>query len=238
MEMRKCKECGKMFMPKGREKYCSDVHYRPCPVCGTLVIAKYLSDPPRKCDNCKKHRSTLTPTSSSKQNVHNTDSANKSEPNSKPAVSKPKSLFNFTPKDSSKWVEPKFGATMLPTKSPQSKLHSSSTKAVSFSEVIQAAPEPVSDSDEFCNKVSGTVMLYIGSKQKVGFIPGHEYLIKVIREDYVYEVSTEEDVTAEDSFNYMRQYASQISFYQNFRTVEDSKREELINIQKRLRIVS
>lgn len=51
--MRKCKECGKLFQPKGREQYCSDVHYRPCPVCGTLVEVKYLSDPPRRCANCK-----------------------------------------------------------------------------------------------------------------------------------------------------------------------------------------
>lgn len=237
MEMRKCKECGKMFMPKGREKYCSDVHYRPCPVCGTPVIAKYLSDPPRKCDNCKKHRSASVPSSSSKQNVRNADSTNKPEPTSKSAISKAKPLFNFSPKDS-RWVESKFGVNTSSTKSSESRPHSSKSEPASFLEVIQPAPEPISDSDEFCNKVSGTVMLYIGSEQKVGFIPGHEYLIKVMREDYVYEVSTQEDVTTEDSFNYMRQYASQISFYQNFRTVEDSKREEFINIQKQLRIVS
>lgn len=53
MEMRKCKECGKLFQPKGREQYCSDIHYRPCPICGTPVIAKYLSDPARRCDKCK-----------------------------------------------------------------------------------------------------------------------------------------------------------------------------------------
>lgn len=52
-EMRKCKECGKLFQPKGREQYCSNIHYRPCPICGTPVIAKYLSDPPRRCANCK-----------------------------------------------------------------------------------------------------------------------------------------------------------------------------------------
>lgn len=52
-EMRKCKECGKLFQPKGREQYCSDIHYRPCPICGAPVEAKYLSDPPRRCANCK-----------------------------------------------------------------------------------------------------------------------------------------------------------------------------------------
>ena len=56
MNMRKCKECGKLFQPKGREQYCSDVHYRPCPVCGKLVEVKYLSDPPRRCENCKSQK--------------------------------------------------------------------------------------------------------------------------------------------------------------------------------------
>lgn len=51
--MRRCKECGRLFQPKGREQYCSNTHYRPCPVCGELVEVKYLSDPPRRCANCK-----------------------------------------------------------------------------------------------------------------------------------------------------------------------------------------
>lgn len=50
MEMKKCKECGKLFVPKSaRSQYCDDLHYRPCPVCGKPVEAKYLSDPPRCC---------------------------------------------------------------------------------------------------------------------------------------------------------------------------------------------
>lgn len=58
LEMKKCKECGKMFMPKSsRQQYCDDIHYRPCPICGDLVEAKYLSDPARRCDKCKGIRS-------------------------------------------------------------------------------------------------------------------------------------------------------------------------------------
>ena len=50
MEMKKCKECGKLFVPKSaRAQYCDGEHYRPCPVCGKLVYAKYLSDPARCC---------------------------------------------------------------------------------------------------------------------------------------------------------------------------------------------
>lgn len=50
LEMKKCKECGKLFTPKSKlSKYCDETHYRPCPVCQKLVVAKYLSDPARCC---------------------------------------------------------------------------------------------------------------------------------------------------------------------------------------------
>ena len=54
MSINICKECGKQFEAKSpRILYCSAVHYRPCPVCGEPVVAKYLSDPPRRCEKCK-----------------------------------------------------------------------------------------------------------------------------------------------------------------------------------------
>lgn len=55
LEMKTCKECGKLFMPtSNKQKYCSEKHYRPCPVCGKLIFAKYLSDPARCCSGtCK-----------------------------------------------------------------------------------------------------------------------------------------------------------------------------------------
>lgn len=55
LEMKKCKECGKLFQPiSNKQKYCSEDHYRPCPVCGKLIFAKYLSDPARCCSGtCK-----------------------------------------------------------------------------------------------------------------------------------------------------------------------------------------
>ena len=50
MEQKRCKECGEWFTPRSmRQQYCTKLHYRPCPVCGKLVEAKYLSDPPRCC---------------------------------------------------------------------------------------------------------------------------------------------------------------------------------------------
>lgn len=54
MSINTCKECGKQFEASSpRVAYCSDVHYRPCPVCGKPVEAKYLSDPARRCEDCK-----------------------------------------------------------------------------------------------------------------------------------------------------------------------------------------
>lgn len=50
-----CKECGKIFLANSdRQQYCTDIHYRACPVCGKMVEAKYLSDPARVCSKeCK-----------------------------------------------------------------------------------------------------------------------------------------------------------------------------------------
>lgn len=76
--MRKCKECGKLFQPKGREQYCSDTHYRPCPSCGKPVIAKYLSDPPRRCDNCKKSKVKPSPLFSLKPREDNSTAETRS----------------------------------------------------------------------------------------------------------------------------------------------------------------
>ena len=54
MSINICKECGKEFeASSARVAYCSDIHYRPCPICGKPVVAKYLSDPARRCDECK-----------------------------------------------------------------------------------------------------------------------------------------------------------------------------------------
>lgn len=47
---RKCKECGKEFIPNsGKQNYCKDIHYRPCPICGKPVEVKHFSDKPRTC---------------------------------------------------------------------------------------------------------------------------------------------------------------------------------------------
>lgn len=53
MIQKECAACGKLFQPKGRERYCPGPHYKPCPVCGELVVATYWSDPPKRCDKCR-----------------------------------------------------------------------------------------------------------------------------------------------------------------------------------------
>ena len=55
LKMKRCKECGRWFQPtSNKQKYCEEKHYRPCPVCGKLIYAKYLSDPARCCSGvCK-----------------------------------------------------------------------------------------------------------------------------------------------------------------------------------------
>lgn len=53
MNERTCAACGKLFQPKGRERYCEGPHYKPCPVCGEMVVATYWSDPPKRCEKCR-----------------------------------------------------------------------------------------------------------------------------------------------------------------------------------------
>jgi len=62
MSINICKECGKQFEAKSaRIMYCPGPHYRPCPICGEPVLAKYLSDPPRRCDKCRGAKSSPAP---------------------------------------------------------------------------------------------------------------------------------------------------------------------------------
>ena len=68
VNMKKCKECGKLFTPKGRESYCSEKHFRPCPICGEPAEVLYFADPPRRCDKCRGKKS-LKPATPVKQLV-------------------------------------------------------------------------------------------------------------------------------------------------------------------------
>lgn len=75
LQMKKCKECGKLFAPKNpRSQYCDDKHYRPCPTCGKLIEIKYLSDPTPRCEECRKLGIKINPNKKSVDNfVNDTD---------------------------------------------------------------------------------------------------------------------------------------------------------------------
>lgn len=197
MELRKCKECGKMFMPKGREQYCSDVHYRPCPVCGTPVLAKYLSDPPRRCDKCKGKKS---------------EAAAISVPASKPAVTakQPKSIFNLG-----------WGKLDKPTAKPTvagttiEKPEKAVEPIVEGGEEIQVKIDPTM----FCNMLTGATCRYRGHETTLTnkFIPGHIYRLVVEKNEWGYTVSSTEDVTLGETVPLRRhRYASQLSIGYDF----------------------
>lgn len=199
-ELRKCKECGKMFMPKGREQYCSDVHYRPCPICGTPVIAKYLSDPPRKCDNCRGRRSAAA----------------------KP--SKPSKLFKFN--DSQMF---KFGAAPKVFNEPKSAqailepvITPKENKGLyNPSDILTELPETI-DQEDFCTDITGTVRRYIGPVIKNGFVPGHDYELEVSHSGQCYGVRSGLDVTDHAEVNIYLHYTSQISINQNFARLKEA----------------
>lgn len=73
---RKCKECGKEFIPNSsRQFYCKEPHYRPCPVCGKPVLVKQFSDVPRACSmEC-----TLKRMEQTNMNRHGTKNAGNSK---------------------------------------------------------------------------------------------------------------------------------------------------------------
>jgi len=186
-EMRKCKECGKLFMPKGREKYCSDVHYRPCPICGEPVIAKYLSDPPRKCEKCKHTKSQPSAVPKQKQIFGSWNSINPNKNKSATIVHDSKSA------PEAEIVKPVINTDDLVTEIPAT--------------IGQA---------EFCEQLTGTVRRYIGKAIPGSFIPNHDYLMKVEHDEYTYGVSVSEDLTEGEDVNIFRNFSSQISIHQNF----------------------
>ena len=196
--LRKCKECGKTFLPKGREQYCSDIHYRPCPICGDLVEVKYLSDPPRKCSKCR-HIKVKSLTGQAPSNLTSI---------SKAIVKNSNQSCELTQLES----EPE---TVLLNKKSDRAVDNKWMKDV---DIIKCVP---TDSAVFCEHVDGTVMVYIGKQFKNGFIPGHQYLLKVEKTDYVYRVSSTEDISAGESCDILIPYASQISFYQSFGKLRD-----------------
>lgn len=50
MIRKQCAECGEWFeATNGRQKYCTKMHYRPCPGCGKMIEVKWPSYPTPFC---------------------------------------------------------------------------------------------------------------------------------------------------------------------------------------------
>ncbi len=220
-EMRKCKECGKLFTPKGREQYCHDIHYRPCPNCGELVIAKYLSDPPRRCDKCKGRKSK--PAEVSKE-VKLIDKSKTSKP--KEEKPKNKQLFKMPGFNTSFEMKPMTAIKPIaPVGTPSQQKETKDEPKIDNKQNETTPSQPSKrqykipdtiDSSRFCEERTGSTMEYIGNPHINSFIPGHTYLLKIERDDYVYWVTSVEDITCGEIVDIAMPYASQISFYQNF----------------------
>lgn len=192
--LKKCKECGKLFTPKGRENYCSEDHYRPCPVCGKPVIVKYFSDPPRKCDDCKWRKVKPLPSNMS---------------------NKSKSLFNIIPEDN----KPS-GLAQLKAEMDYSDKDVDGSVDPMWIDEVDTHPVNTKDPSAFIEYANNSVMVYIGNTHKNSFVKGHKYVIHVERSDYVYMVTSNEDLTLGETCNALLPIASQISFYQYFGRVK------------------
>lgn len=213
MELRKCKECGKMFQPKGREQYCSDIHYRPCPICGEPVIAKYLSDPARKCDKC---RGKKTPSASTP--------AKPTAPTVRPMQMAQKSLFNIKP-----MTIP--GQPKKPESQPAAKAESVDKEETAKLEKLNLVIPERLESAIFCDRATGSTFRFVRSKPLCGFIPKHIYTLKVDRDNAAYIVTSVFDNTLDREINYhdrnvigMR-CTSQLSFYNYFQPVWQGSEE-------------
>lgn len=203
-EMRACKECGKMFMPKGREKYCSDVHYRPCPVCGTPVVAKYLSDPPCKCKDCK---------------------GKKMQP-----ASYAKKLFNINePKLPNMTIPTIDLAKAHKLEQAEKQLVSQASTVVAHPAV--AKPKNVDksiskieissgmDPEKFCETYDDNVMKYVGPNFGQ-FENNHNYKIALSRKDNYYLITSCHDVTDNKEVKCFYLASSQLNISNRFAVVE------------------
>lgn len=207
LEMKKCKECGKLFVPKTKlSQYCNDLHYRPCPVCGKPVEAKYLSDPPRCCSReCSKQKQAKD-----KEKVKSIAALGNSMkyetplkvtmqmPKSRDAKGNVRTLFAL-PKE--EHVVPD---DVIPMPRPES--------------VIIKLPQQAEDNEYAKNlRSSYPVRTYVGTPI-LGFIPGHEYALDIDKDDrnILYIVTALYDFTIGEATGLVINLSSKISIEQNF----------------------
>lgn len=201
-EMRACVACGKMFMPKGRERYCPGPHYLPCPVCGKPVEIEYISYGPHNCEDCKGKRAPK-----------------KSEPAKIQLVAtQHTSLLQSLITNDSKEKEDTSKNILTNTEQLED---GPDTKAdLSDNSVVEQKQESTFDTTGM------DVRTYIGKlrlddKGKRCFIPGHNYVIDIdppshTKGYYVYEVTAVYDATDDKGVDLYRTFASMKSLEQNF----------------------
>ena len=198
LEMKRCKECGKMFVPRHkRQVYCDDVHYRPCPVCGKLVEAKYLSDPARVCSNeCRKILAQRTKSQMKETLV---------------PVDVPVSDDTLVTEDSLRASDD--------TLVTEDEINVSVTS--SDSEVVEPAASKETSESDYASQLRDNhkVKRYEG-KAVLGFVPGHEYAVDIEKSDYVYNVTALYDFTEGKSVDLMMPVSSKTSFYRSFKSVD------------------
>ena len=202
-EMRACKECGKMFMPKGREKYCSDVHYRPCPVCGTPVVAKYLSDPPAKCDNCKGKHTKVQPASKAKALF------DINEPNlSKPVI------LNINLAQAAKFEQKAKAEVKAEVKVETSTIRVTTTDNTLVKIDISRGFDP----EKFCETYDDKIMKYVGPNFGQ-FENNHDYKIALTRNENYYLITSCHDVTDNKEVKCFYLASSQLNISNRFAVV-------------------
>ena len=202
MELRKCKECGKMFEPKGREQYCSDVHYRPCPMCGKPVIAKYLSDPARRCDRCKGKSAKSQPSAPVQPSM-----------TIKPmTITQAKSLFKLSPMTISQTKK------IEVNKETEPRIVKEVVTRIDTDGLDSAQPRV--EPQMFMAYVRGNLFRFMRSEPLCGWDPGHDYIIDSIdRDEGCYIILGHEETQGRSSKEIGFRVTSQLSFFNYFRKV-------------------
>lgn len=214
MEMKKCKECGDLFMPKSKNSvYCDKLHYRPCPVCGKPVEAKYLSDPARCCSQECKNVARMQAKSKvlSKAVSSITLGTVKLDESAASSVTVTKST--------SENKSSAFGALAAAVNNEEV-VASSEYSPVKPAQSIQPVPyfdNPERNIDlEESFRDTSTVRMYVGKNTSLKFVAGHEYALEIRRTMYGYEVEALYDFTTGKSVSLMMPLCSQLSINQQF----------------------
>lgn len=194
-----CKECGKEFMPKAsnKERYCTRDHYRPCPVCGKPVFAKYLSDPARCCSGACRFVYGM-------KNKGIEVAAPTYVPEADAAV------------EAQVTEDDKYIAEVMEQKAELGIEVEKITEPVEVVSCVEEAPseEAVIDESKYERKE------YVGTTTSMGFIKGHVYLVEIVQEGRgSYQVIAHRDETTHDNVDKMMPFSNKKMISKSFHAV-------------------